>query len=362
MQGDDRLAELAGQGSEAAFEAIVHRYRRALVRHCARVVGDADADEAVQEALLKAHRALAAGTPVQNLGSWLHAVAHNSALAMLAARRVGPEYREDDVSIGAQSDQLRREHLEALTGALLSLPARQRQALVMREFEGRSYDEIAARLGASNGAVRQLLNRARMSIRDRFGALVPVELVTRWVTIAGSSAPPRVWTLAGSGALAAKLSGAILMSAAPVVAVAPEPAPARAAAPAHRAPSAAARHVTAARTVSGRASAPSRREAPAAVRPEVDQERQHHEEPLEPRYVVTGTPRPERGVRERGPRQQEEPEQRQDPAAEGTAQDVAEDPQHEQGQPWRDQGEQGDQTGHGSSVVSAPGPVVTQTG
>jgi RNA polymerase sigma-70 factor (ECF subfamily) len=81
MQGDERLAELAGLGSEAAFEAIVHRYRRALLAHCAHVVGESDADEAVQEALLKAHRALAGGTPVHSLGPWLHAIAHNSALA-----------------------------------------------------------------------------------------------------------------------------------------------------------------------------------------------------------------------------------------------------------------------------------------
>jgi len=103
MQSDERLAELAGRGSEAAFEAIVHRYRRALVRHCARVLGDADADEAVQEALLKAHRALAGGTPVHSLGPWPHAIAHNSALAILAGRRVGAEYSDDDASIGAES-------------------------------------------------------------------------------------------------------------------------------------------------------------------------------------------------------------------------------------------------------------------
>jgi len=370
MHGDDRLAELVGQGSEAAFEAIVHRYRRALVRHCGQVVGDADADEAVQEALLKAHRALAGGTPVQRLGPWLHAIAHNSALAMLATRRAGAEYREDDVDVGARSDQLRREHLDALTGALLSLPARQRRALVMREFEGRSYEEIAARLGASNGAVRQLLNRARASIRERLGALIPVELVTRWMTIASGSGSSRGWTLAGGGALAAKLSGAILMSAVPVVAVAPVPSTSSAPPPASHAAKPAAPNVSTPRRVSTPLrvsisvprSAVVPREAPAAVRPEVDQEGQHYEEPLKPRHVVTGAPRPERGVRERGPRQEEEPQQRQHPAVEGPAQDVAEDPQQEQGEPGRDQSEQGEQTGHGSSVVPAPGPVVTQTG
>jgi DNA-directed RNA polymerase specialized sigma24 family protein len=78
MQTDERLAELARLGSEPAFEAIVRRYRPALVRHCAQVVGHDHADEAVQDALLRAHRALADGTPIHSLGAWLHAIAHNS--------------------------------------------------------------------------------------------------------------------------------------------------------------------------------------------------------------------------------------------------------------------------------------------
>lgn len=222
MQPDERLAELAGHGSEAAFEAIVHRYRSALVRHCARLVGEADADEAVQEALLRAHRALARGVPVHSLGSWLHAIAHNAALQVLRTRRAGTEYREQDgLGCDAAEPDQRRERLEALVTALESLPARQRQAIVMRELEGRSYDEIASRLETSNGAVRQLLNRARISIRERLGALVPVELVLRWTTMAASTGPSRALTLAGSGALAAKISSAILLSAAPVVATVP---------------------------------------------------------------------------------------------------------------------------------------------
>ncbi len=372
IQGDARLAELAGLGSEAAFEAIVHRYRRALLAHCAQVVGDSDADEAVQEALLKAHRALAGGTPVHSLGPWLHAIAHNSALAVLAGRRAGAEYREDDVSVDATPEQVHRERLDALVGALLSLPARQRQALVMREFEGRSYDEIAARLGASNGAVRQLLSRARTSIRERLGALIPVDLVLRWTTIAASSGSSRAWTLAGSGALAAKLSGAVLMSAAPVVAVTPVPGVGPAPARQHATPAAAKRATgtPAARTASTNqqvsvpvvGSAISSGEAPAAVRAQVDQEPQYHDKPGEKAQMVSGSPRPEGGVRECRPRQQEEPEQGQDPTAERPAENVAEDPQQEQNQPGGDQGEQGEQTGHGASLPAPGPPGVTQTG
>lgn len=371
IQGDARLAELAGLGSEAAFEAIVHRYRRALLAHCAQVVGDSDADEAVQEALLKAHRALAGGTPVHSLGPWLHAIAHNSALAVLAGRRAGAEYREDDLAGDATPEQVHRERLDALVGAMLSLPARQRQALVMRELEGRSYDEIATRLGASNGAVRQLLSRARTSIRERLGALIPVDLVLRWTTITASSGSSRAWTLAGSGALAAKLSGAVLMSAAPVVAVTPVPGVGPAPARQHARPAAANRApaTPAVRTASTNrrvtlpvvGSAISSGEAPAAVRAQVDQESQYHDSPGEKAQVMSGSPRPEGGVRECGPGQQEEPEQRQDPTAERPAENVAEDPQQEQDQPGGDQGEQGEQTGHGVSVP-APGAVgVTHT-
>lgn len=57
-QSDERLTKLACAGSEAGFEVLVARHRRALVRHCARILGDGDAEEAVQEALVRAHAAL----------------------------------------------------------------------------------------------------------------------------------------------------------------------------------------------------------------------------------------------------------------------------------------------------------------
>ena len=217
MQGDERLAELAGLGSEAAFEAIVHRYRRALLAHCAQVVGESDADEAVQEALLKAHRALAGGTPVHSLGPWLHAIAHNSALAMLAGRRAGAEYREDDVA-GRHS--------------------RAGSSRATRRARGR--DAVAAGApapGARDAGVRgQELRRDRHSARRQQRRRAPVaeprpNVDPRAARRAdpGRSGPAvdddhrvigpsRARTLAGSGALAAKLSGAVLMSAAPVVA------------------------------------------------------------------------------------------------------------------------------------------------
>ena len=69
---DERLAELARDGSEAAFEVIVGRHRRSLVRLCAQILGEADAEEAVQEALLKAHAAIIRDDQVvRTVAPWL---------------------------------------------------------------------------------------------------------------------------------------------------------------------------------------------------------------------------------------------------------------------------------------------------
>jgi RNA polymerase sigma factor (sigma-70 family) len=181
-QSDERLTQLARGGSELAFETLVARHRRSLVRHCTRVLGAADAEEAVQEALLRAHRALARGTVVHAAGPWLHTIARHTALNLLRARNARREIAQDRCpEAGAQEDR-RTEHrqdLRDLIAAVGSLPARQRDAIVMREVEGRSYDEIARHLGASHGAVRQLLSRARSSIRSRLGAVIPGDWVIR---------------------------------------------------------------------------------------------------------------------------------------------------------------------------------------
>ncbi len=87
---DARLVELARNGSEPAFEAIVARYRLPLVRHCARLVGEADAEDAAQDALVNAHAALLRGAAVRQLAPWLYAIAQNAARSCLRARAACP--------------------------------------------------------------------------------------------------------------------------------------------------------------------------------------------------------------------------------------------------------------------------------
>lgn len=76
--------------------------------------------------------------------------------------------------------------------AVGALPERQRDALVLRELEGRSYEEIAVQLGVSDGAVRQLLNRARNTLRASVTAVTPYGL------LAGIPAAPKRRSWAGS--------------------------------------------------------------------------------------------------------------------------------------------------------------------
>src|SRR5215211_937244 len=91
-QSDARLVALAREGHERAFEAIVERYRRQLLRACRRVLPEARAEDALQHALVAAWRGLRRGDEVRELRPWLHRIAHNTALNQL--RMAGYDFDE----------------------------------------------------------------------------------------------------------------------------------------------------------------------------------------------------------------------------------------------------------------------------
>ncbi|HEV7492586.1 sigma-70 family RNA polymerase sigma factor [Baekduia sp.] len=218
LQSDERLAELAAAGHEAAFDAIVDRYRTPLTRYCAGIVGPSRADDAVQQTLINAHDALKRTDEVRHLRSWLYRIAHNAALNVLRAVR-------DDVSLDAASGAAtvaedgpaaafeRSERFQATVAALQELPERQRAALVLRELEGRSHEEIAETLGVTKGSARQHLMRARVALRTAVTAITPYPLIVRLAeALAGPSSAG--WTDAavgaGAGATLAKLTAGVV--------------------------------------------------------------------------------------------------------------------------------------------------------
>jgi RNA polymerase sigma-70 factor, ECF subfamily len=108
-----------------------------------------------------------------SVAPWLHTIAHHVALNLLRARAARPMCSEDRCEYPVQVDESeeQRQRLRDVLAAVQSLPTRQRHAIVMLALEGRSYEEIGVRLGATPRAVSQLLNRARQSLHERLALL-----------------------------------------------------------------------------------------------------------------------------------------------------------------------------------------------
>jgi RNA polymerase sigma factor (sigma-70 family) len=234
-QSDERLVDLVRAGSDPAFEAIVERYRRPLLRYVSRLLAPERAEDVVQQSFVKAYEAMHRDDAELKLRPWLYRIAHNNTLNALRDRGLRHEELDERVDGVERPDQAleRSQDLRELVDAVQALPERQRDAILLRELEGRSYDEIATELGITDGAVRQLLNRARNTLRSAAAAITPTPLLTRLAS--GESAEPvaaRVGELvgvgaAGSGALAAKLCATALVTGAVVSGAAITPQEAR---------------------------------------------------------------------------------------------------------------------------------------
>jgi RNA polymerase sigma factor (sigma-70 family) len=177
-QPDRRLVRLVREGYEAAFEEIVRRYRKPLDRFAAAFVGGRSED-VTQDAFSKALLALRGTTVEIELRPWLYRIVRNTALNDL---RDGPPPTEElgeaiPGGLSAAAEAERREEIAELMERLRALPEPQRAAIVMRELEGLSHEEIAAALGVSGGAARQAIYRARLALRDGLGMLVPLPLL-----------------------------------------------------------------------------------------------------------------------------------------------------------------------------------------
>ncbi len=215
-QTDSRLIDLVRAGHASAFEAIVQRYRRPLLAYCSRVLPEGRAEDAVQQAFLSAYQAMTRDEADLNLRPWLYRIAHNASLNLLRQNGWSYDQLNDQLDGVERPEQAleRRESLRSTLDAVKSLPERQRDALVLRELEGLSYDEIAATLGVGDGAVRQLLHRARATLRAGASALTPVGLLERLVTASpGADVSGRIAEVAagvGGGVGVAKVGAALI--------------------------------------------------------------------------------------------------------------------------------------------------------
>jgi RNA polymerase sigma-70 factor (ECF subfamily) len=187
---------LTQQLDERAFESAVAPHRRELLAHCYRMLGSlADAEDALQEALLRAWRGLPGFQGRSSLRSWLYSIATNVCLRMIERRpkRVLPvdygpasdphdaepvwlepfpdELIAEDGLASPEARYEQRESVElAFVAALQHLPARQRAVLLLRDVLGFAPAEIADALGATPAAVYSALQRAHAAIDERLPA------------------------------------------------------------------------------------------------------------------------------------------------------------------------------------------------
>jgi RNA polymerase sigma-70 factor (ECF subfamily) len=168
---DEQLVDLLRAGDDRAFTAIHERYEARLLAYARQLLGGAhhDAEEVVQDAFVRAIRALRADEREMALKAWLYTIVRNRALDVLRrpVRTTDIEPHAavlHDTAADPHERFARGEELDALVAGLKHLPERQRTALVMHEMGGASHRAIARRLDVTTGGSKALVSRARAGL------------------------------------------------------------------------------------------------------------------------------------------------------------------------------------------------------
>ncbi|MGB3276897.1 MAG: RNA polymerase sigma factor RpoE [Castellaniella sp.] len=193
---DLALVERVRRGERHAFDLLVIKYQRKIMRLLSRLIHDpADIEDVAQEAFIKAYRALPQFRGESAFYTWLYRIALNTARNWQAAsfRRpatVTPLENEDGETfdqIDGLSDQSTPESLmasrqvaQAVNEAIDELPDDLRAAIVLREIEGMSYEEIASTMQCPIGTVRSRIYRAREAIAARLRPVMERDTDRRW--------------------------------------------------------------------------------------------------------------------------------------------------------------------------------------
>ena len=193
---DRQLVERAQQGEKHAFELLVSKYQRKLVRLLARFIRDpSEVEDVAQEAFIKAYRALPSFRGDSAFYTWLYRIGINTAKNYLVAMgRRGPtttEFTAEDAEGFEGAEQLRdvntpesvlmsKEVARTVSDTMEQLPEELREAITLRELEGLSYDEIATIMNCPIGTVRSRIFRAREAIADRLRPLLETRKDRRW--------------------------------------------------------------------------------------------------------------------------------------------------------------------------------------
>jgi RNA polymerase sigma factor (sigma-70 family) len=171
LQGDERLVALIRAGHDRAFEALFDRYHSRLLAFCQHMLSSKeDAEDVLQDVFVAAHKAMLGDNRRINVRPWLYRIARNRCLNHL--RRPVPE-GQDSMDIlphenGASTLERvqNREEFRRLIADVGHLPETQRTALLLREVDAMSYEEIAQAMDTTVPSVKSLLVRARITLAE----------------------------------------------------------------------------------------------------------------------------------------------------------------------------------------------------
>ena len=171
LQSDERLVALTRRGQHAAFEVLCARYQTRLLSFCRHMLASReDAEDVLQEVFAAAFNAVLADERDINVRPWLYRIARNRSLNHLRrASAIGVDsmdvhYADQGISTGDKV--MRRESFRELIADVHQLPETQRTALLLREIDALSYDQIAHAMETSIPSVKSLLVRARISLAE----------------------------------------------------------------------------------------------------------------------------------------------------------------------------------------------------
>ena len=171
LQGDAKLVAMVRSGNPGAFEAIVDRYEGRLLGFCRQMLGSTeDAEDVLQEVFVNAYKAMLRDEREINLRPWLYRIARNRSLNHLRKPTADAQESMDMVpAVEASSTAEKvhnREEFRQLLVDVKKLPETQRSALLLREMDALSYEEIAAAMDTTVPSVKSLLVRARISLAE----------------------------------------------------------------------------------------------------------------------------------------------------------------------------------------------------
>ena len=171
LQSDEKLVAMVRRGQNGAFEALVQRYQARLLAFCRHMLGSQeDAEDVLQEVFAASYNALLGDNRPINARPWLYRIARNRCLNHLrkprAAGQDSMDIFEREGGTTTADTVHRREEFRQIVADVQELPETQRTALLLREIDALSYDQISEAMDTTVPSVKSLLVRARVNLAE----------------------------------------------------------------------------------------------------------------------------------------------------------------------------------------------------